>query len=725
MKRILACRLKLLMLVAITGNVFFPVNAGEGMWLPLLLDSLNYKDMQEKGLRLSPGEIYNINHSSLKDAVVIFGGGCTGELISPEGLLITNHHCGYSRIQAHSTVEKDYLTNGFWAGSLREELPNPGLNVTFLVRMEDVTEKVLDGVTETMAEADRTQLISNKVNSIRQEAVEGTHYQAEVKPFYFGKAYYLFVYEVYKDVRLVGTPPESIGRFGGDTDNWIWPRHTGDFSLFRIYAGKDNKPADYSPDNVPFKPKKYLNISMNGVREGDFTMILGYPGRTDQYLTSDALEMIALKALPAKIDIRTERLNALQDEMARGPENRLRYASKYVGISNAWKKWIGVTNGVERSGAVDNKKKTEDAFEKWAAELPADPEGYATLMDEFSRLYNIYKPLYLAYDIGSEMLSALELSSLINRSQTMFFGMADSSAQSRKIITDKIITMGDNYFNNGALEIDRRILPSLLRIYYENTDQAFQPDFYATIRKEYSGDYQQYVNDLFEKSFYTNQARYNKLFSKSGKAVSKKLSDDPLTNVYREFLMALRADAYGKLDSLNREINKLYRKYVTGLQAMDTAKLFYPDANFTMRLTYGKVEGYVPADAVYYDWYSTLDGIIEKEDTAVADYHVPVKLKEVYVQDDTAPYAIDGKVPVCFIASNHTSGGNSGSPVLDANGNLVGINFDRNWEGTVSDYAYDPEICRNISLDIRYVLFIIDKVADADWLLDELTLIKN
>jgi hypothetical protein len=713
--------LMLLMTVVIARTIL----AGEGMWNLLLLDSLNYDDMQKKGLRLQPEDIFSLSQASLKDAVVIFGRGCTGEVISPDGLVITNHHCGYSRIQAHSKVENDYLTNGFWAGSKAEELSNPGLEVSFLVRIEDVTGKILADIPESLPESERTMLVAKKATALEQEAIVGTHYEAEIKAFYFGKSYYLFVYEVFTDVRLVGAPPETIGRFGGDTDNWIWPRHTGDFALFRIYADTNNNPAPYSPDNLPYKPKKYLNISVDGVKEGDFTMVLGYPGRTDEYLTSDGLRMIAQKSLPAKIEMRTLRLKALEEEMAKGPEARLRYTGRYVSVSNAWKKWIGVTKGVERSDALKMKGFFEQGFDRWAEGLADDPMGYASLMDRFQFLYTLYEPLYLSSDLGHEMLNSLELSDMVDDVQSRFYTMEDSSSQYKKIALQKIIQSGRSFFKSNAAVIDHRIMARLMEIYAQNVAQKYHPDFYGQVIKEYKGDYNAYADIIFDQSAFTDSTRFSKLFTKSPATIRKKLENDPLVIFYRDFSRTLMMEVYKKADSLNLELNRLYRTYLSGMMIQDTSRILYPDANFTMRLAYGKVEGYQSSDAINYRYYTTLGGIMEKENPEIADYRVPEKLKDLFRNRDFGPYASNGQLPVCFIASNHTSGGNSGSPVFNAKGNLIGINFDRNWEGTVSDYAYDPAICRNITLDIRYVLFVIDKVAEADWLIDELTILKN
>jgi hypothetical protein len=705
--------------------IFMPARPGEGMWIPLLTDSLKLEEMQQQGFTLGVEEIYSVNHASLKDAVVIFGGGCTGELISPDGLVITNHHCGYSRIQAHSTVEHNYLKNGFWAASRNEELPNPGLTVTFLVSMKDVTKQALEGVNDSLPEAERSRRVRDNENRIEKRAAEGNNYNVEVKSFFFGRAFYLFVYEIYKDVRLVGAPPESIGRFGGDTDNWIWPRHSGDFSLFRIYAGRDNLPAEYSPDNVPYKPRKYLKLSLDGVKEGDFTMILGYPGRTDEYLTSGALDLIAVRTLPAKVEMRTLRLNSLQKLMERSDELRLRFAAKYFNISNSWKKWKGVTLGVERSDATHAREAQELEFTGWAEKQSSPEPGYSNLMDRFRQTYDLYRPLFLANDLGSEFLSSVDIFSLANSCLSQYYPLVDSSGSYVASAIAKLKKTGSSFFRSGFLETDRQILPDLLRIYAAHTSVTYHPEVYRTIRDEYNNDYSAYTAHLFGTSLFTDSVRFKRLMKKSPKVIHRILWTDPLTALYRDFNHILLFKTYDRLDSLNLVLNRLYREYMGGLMAMDPHHTFYPDANFTMRLTFGKVEGYRAADAVEYGFTTTLDGVMEKEDQNIADYHVSPELKEAYQKHDFGNWSVSGKIPVCFIASNHTSGGNSGSPVLNAHGELIGVNFDRNWEGTVSDYVYDPAVCRNISLDIRYILFIIDKVAHASWLLDEMTLVHH
>jgi hypothetical protein len=715
---------RLLLYISVFVFQTFSASGGEGMWLPMHIDSLKLQEMQRLGLALGAGEIYSTEHPSLKDAVVIFGNGCTGEVISPDGLVITNYHCGFSRVQQHSTVEKNFVTDGYWAASRDKELPNPGLTVAFLIRMEEVTSVALAGLKESLTEQERNSIIARNVAGIQKKATEGYGYNSEVKSFFFGTRYFLFVYEVFTDVRLVGAPSETIGKFGGDTDNWIWPRHTGDFSLFRIYAGKDNRPADYSPDNVPYKPVKYLPLCLDGVKEGDFTMVIGYPGRTDEYLTSQGLNLVANKSLPAKVEMRNLRLEALKNEMAKSPAFRLRYGAKYYSISNAWKKWIGVTKGVERSDAIRLKQNQEEKFAGWIKSDPSK-ERYASVLPGLTNTYDRYEPLFMANDLGNEFLNSVELFTLAKNALSNYYSLVDSSRSYNRTAMKKLSDSGKGFFRSGAENIDRYILPGLLRIYAENTNEKFHPDLYKEIREKYNNNYQAYTDHVFQTSLFTDSIRFKKLLKKSPKVIHKELWADPVPSMYREFVHMLLFNVHGKTDSLERDLTSLYRKYITGLMAMDSGRVFYPDANFTMRIAFGKVEGYKSRDAVSYTSTSFLDGVMEKEDENVSDYKVFPKLKEIYEEHDFGRWQVNGKVPACFIASNHTSGGNSGSPVLNGNGELIGINFDRNWEGTVSDYVYNPAICRNISLDVRYVLFIIDKVANASWLMDELTLVQH
>ena len=692
---------------------------GEGLWIPLLIDSLNYHDLQQKGLQLNADEIYSVNNGSLKDAVVMFGNGCTGGLVSDRGLLITNYHCGYSRIQSLSTVERNYLTDGFWADSRERELPNPGLTVSFLVRIENVTDQALSGIDELQPEAERIEKVTYNISKIKKLAVANTHYDSEVKPFFFGKEYYLFVYEVFRDIRLVAAPPSAIGRFGGDTDNWIWPRHTGDFSLFRIYAGTDNLPASYSPENVPYKPRKFLTVSVSGVDEGDFTMVLGYPGRTDEYLTSYGLSMIAEKLLPAKIEMRTLRLNALQEEMEKSPAAYLKYTAQYNNISNSWKKWIGVTKGVKRSDALNNKRNQEQLFARWTAADKSGRPEYTQLMERFASIYSVYEPLYLANELGNECMNSFQLFGFARKLQPLFSTLKDSSLAAKKKAVDRLSNMGRNFLASEAVQIDRKIMADILRIYGVHVDPKYHPGTLALASQQYNGDYWAYTDFLFNSSVITDSTRFTKLMKKKPSKIAASLINDPVVSLQRDFGQAIAYQVYGILDSFNLELNRLYRSYISARMQMDSGKIFYADANSTMRLAYGRAEGYNGADAVQYNYMTTLDGVIEKEGKDMAEYTVIPELRALYDTREYGRFAADGRMPVCFIASNHTSGGNSGSPVLNCRGELVGINFDRNWEGTVSDYVYDPAVCRNICLDIRYVLFVIDKIGKAPWILDE------
>ncbi len=703
------------------SRIAFPA---EGMWIPLLIEKFHIEEMREQGFRLSADDIYSINKACLKDAVVLFGNGCTGEVISPEGLLLTNHHCGYGKIQSHSSVENDYLTDGFWAYSKDEELPNPGLSVSFLVRMEDVTEKVLGNLDEITNEKQRQLKIAQRIRNIKDKSTQGTHYIADIKPFYFGKEYYLFIYEKFTDVRLVGAPPSSIGKFGGDTDNWMWPRHTGDFSLFRIYADSENKPADYSPDNVPYTPKKYLNLSVKGIKENDFTMILGYPARTEEYLTSEELKLIVKESLPRKIELRNIRLNSMKKAMEESPEIRIKYASKYASISNAWKKWIGEIKGIERFNAIEKKIKLEADFTQWLNDNPEYKEQYGKLLPEFTQIYKQLKPYYIANDFGNEAVLGVELLDFISNFFKSLDFISNTDEVEMKKSLDALKKQAVIFFANYEIEIDKKIFPKMLESFYTNVDKQFHPEFFNRIMKKYKGDYKKFTDDIYEKSIFANQEKLIEILDKFALDDIKEILNDPAFQVYISFSNIFSTKVYPTYENLTKELENLYDDYLEALMLMQPGKLFYPDANHTMRLTYGKIQGYSPANAIDYYYLTTLKGVMEKDNPEIYDYDVPDKLKDLFEKKDFGPYTQNGSMPVCFIASNHTSGGNSGSPVLNADGYLIGVNFDRNWEGTMSDYMYDPSMCRNISLDIRYVLFIIEKFAEAHNLIKELTIIN-
>ena len=684
------------------------LRADEGMWIPLLIKE-RIADMQKNGFKLTAEDVYSINQACLKDAIVHFGGGCTGEIISDKGLLITNHHCGYSQIQSHSTVEHDYLRDGFWAKTMADELPNPRLSVRFLVSIEDVTDKVLNSYKAGMSEEERAKIVSDNSRTIEAKAIENTHYTARVEQFYYGNQYFLFVYESYNDVRLVGAPPSSIGKFGGDTDNWMWPRHTGDFSLFRIYAGKDNKPAEYSKDNVPFKPKKSLVISTKGVNEGDFTMVYGYPGRTQEYLHSAAISYIEMSN-PHKIAMRTLRLNIQSEEMNKSQAVRIQYSSKNSGVSNSWKKWQGETLGLKKKRVVESKMAFEKEFAAWAANKPA----YKGLLDRLATLYKEQESYSYANDFHSEAIAANEI---IRLSNTVVSAIARNSRMTPEVSANNIRGTLEPFYKDYYMPIDKKSFVALLDYYDKHAIEKFKPQLFKEWLSKY-GSASGIADYVFGNSIYTTKEKAMKALENG---VDEALfRNDPAFIFFTAFNDILTKDISPRLREINTELNLLYRTYMQGQMEFQKDVTFYPDANSTLRITYGKVNGYTPADAVYYQPVSTLTGVMQKDNPEIFDYDIPQKLRDIYANKDFGKWNTDGTVPVCFIASNHTSGGNSGSPVLNDKGELIGVNFDRVWEGTMSDLAYDPEICRNISLDIRYALFVIDKLAGATHLLDEM-----
>ncbi|UOQ51941.1 S46 family peptidase [Hymenobacter cellulosivorans] len=718
-----------LALLALSLLSFVPAaRADEGMWLPLLLKQLNEADMQSKGLKLTAEQIYSVNQGSLKDAVVQFGGGCTGEIISDQGLLLTNHHCGYSQIQQHSSVEKDYLTNGYWAMNRDQELPNPGLTATFIVRMEDVTSQVLAGVpTGNIAEADREKMVQTNIARVAQAAVQNTHYEAFIRPFYNGNEYYMFVTEVFEDIRLVGAPPSSIGKFGGDTDNWAWPRHTGDFSIFRIYAGPDNKPAAYSKDNKPFKPRHHLPISLNGIKPGDFTLVFGFPGRTNEYLTSWGVDEVYSLSNPAKIKVRDAKLRLLDQDMKASDKVRIQYAAKYASIANYWKKWIGETRGLKKLDAVNRKKEQEAKFTQWAQQgNEAQKAAYGPLLPELEKNYRAVRDYTLARDYVTEAAMGVELLAHAN-SLLPLLDLAEKKAPAADVATavGKAKKGIVGFFRNYSLSTDQKVAAALLPLYAEGTPRALLPAYVQNLQKQYAGKtgWATYVSSLYTKSRLTTEASTQTVLDEVGQGNVKALADDPAVQLIRAIITNYRANILPNYTTYTDNITLLQRTYVAGLRQMQTDRKFYPDANSTLRVAYGQVATYEPADGVKYDYYTTLDGIMEKADPTNPDFEVPARLAELYKNKDYGPYAQNGTVPVAFIATNHTTGGNSGSPVINGNGELIGTNFDRNWEGTMSDIMFDPDRVRNITLDVRYMLFVVDKYAGAGHLVKEMTLV--
>jgi len=712
----------ILVFVLLTGKTI----AHEGMWIPLFLGEYNEAQMKEMGLKISAEDIYSINHSSLKDAIVIFGGGCTGELISDQGLVLTNHHCGYGAIQEHSSIEHDYLTNGFWAMSKEEELPNPGLSVTFLKKMSEVTEEVLKGVKDGMSEKDRSELVSENIKKLKEANAMDNGVKVVIKPFFMGNRYFMFLYEVYTDIRLVGAPPSNIGKFGGDTDNWMWPRHTGDFSMFRIYANENNEPAKYSKDNVPYKPKKHLEISLKGVEKDDFTFVYGYPGRTQEYLISDKVKMITEAENPVKIKLRGIRLNVMKAAQEDDPKVRIQYARKVASIANGWKKWQGENKGIKRMEAISKKNKLENEMQYWLKEDDAMFDKYGTVITDYRKLYQELTPWMVQYQYYREAGMGIEVVSFASRFRKLLELMKEETPDEALIAEEKenLKSVMDRFYKDYYQPIDETIAVELLEEYYVGLQETHLPTEFDVIKKKYKNDFKKYVSHLFGHTVFVNPQALADLLTKSDKKVLYTLEKDPAYQMANS-LNAKYKEIKETIISLSSDLKALDRKYMQMQMDYQPNKVFYPDANFTLRVAYGKVDGYQPRDAVRYEHFTTLEGIIEKENPNIYDYVVEKQLKELYQNKDYGPYANkNGEMNVCFTASNHTTGGNSGSPVFNAYGHLIGINFDRNWEGTMSDIVYDPDQCRNITLDIRYCLFIIDKYAGASHLVDEMTLVK-
>ena len=693
--------------------------ADEGMWLPSLI-SERIGDMQEKGFRLGAEDIYSINQASLKDAVVLFGRGCTGELISAEGLLLTNHHCGYAQIQKHSSVEHDYLRDGFWAMTRQEELPNEGLTVRFLEKMEDVTGKVLGGYREEMSPRQRDSLVeANSRILIREAEAGGKGLKASVESLYYGNQYFLFLYREYSDIRLVGAPPSSIGKFGGDTDNWMWPRHTGDFSIFRIYAGKDNYPAPYSPDNVPYTPKRFFRISTGGISEGDFTFIYGFPGSTREYIMSSGVRYISEISDPMKIGLRTLRLGIQEKYMDMSQEVRIKYASKNAGVANAWKKWQGESGGIRRLGTVRQKQEFEERFSRWA-----ENTVYGPVLHKLDSLYSALEPYMYTLEYCSESALTVELCNFAGKiarlSESLRNGAPDAADSLAQDFREKVAVAAGAFYKDYYLPIDKESFIAVMDAFGRDIDDGFKPECFKEGIARY-GSAAGWADEIFGRSVFTDSSRVMALTA----ADSSLIAADPAAVFAKGFREWYTSTLYPVCRRLESEISLLYRTYMKGLMEFMPDKTFYPDANLTLRVAYGRVEGYSPADGIWYEPVSTLEGIMEKDNPGIYDYNVPQRLRDVHASGDYGRWTItDSKggttVPVCFLATNHTSGGNSGSPVINADGDLAGINFDRVWEGTMSDIVYDPEFCRNISLDIRYVLFIIEKVAGAGHLLEEM-----
>ena len=697
--------------------------ADEGMWLPQLLEKLNESRMKSLGMKISAKDIYSINNGSLKDAIVSFGGFCTGSVISGSGLVLTNHHCGFGAIQSHSSIQKNYIRDGFWASNYNEELLNPGLFATFIIRIDDVSSKVLNGVNSSMDEKERQSVIDKNINEIKKSAKKEDTQDVFIRGFFEANQYYMFTTETFNDVRLVGAPPSAIGNFGKDSDNWMWPRHTGDFSLFRIYADKNNKPAAYSKDNIPYKAKKALNISINGIKEGDFTMIYGFPGRTNEYLYSAAVKQIVELSDPAKINIRTKALEVIDGFMRTDEQIKIQYAAKYASISNAWKKWQGEVLGLTRTKAVEKKKRYEKDFQNKVLANPQLKLKYGDIISNLDNSYNEIESYSLARDYYSEIISRIEIFTIaanLNTLVTAFEKDGQPGFDRRlPLVTDNL----NKIYKGFNSKVDQKLFEALMEIYV-NQPGKFSSEYVVEKLKADQSNYNLFATNFYKETSITDSTSTLNLLEKSSVEIITRIKEMQAVKMFVNIQNAYQQSVQAKVNDLQNEINKLQRIYMQAQIEVFKNKTFYPDANSTLRLTYGKVNGYKPADGMRYEYYTDLDGVMEKYKPGDYEFDVPEKLRELYAKKDYGPYGKNGKMPVCFLATNHTTGGNSGSPVFDAYGNLIGLNFDRVWEGTMSDINYDPSLCRNIQVDIRYVLFIIDKFAGAENLIKELKIVK-
>lgn len=690
------------------------VRADEGMWIPVLLQR-NEAEMQAMGMKITADDIFSINHSSMKDAVVLFGGGCTGEIVSDQGLLLTNHHCGFDWIQKHSTIEHDYLTDGFWAMTLEEELPCPGLTAKMLRYMEDVTDKVLVGITDQTTDEERAKIITENIKNIKESAQKDNKYKVTVESFYIGNQYFLMYNEIFDDIRMVGAPPSNIGKFGGDTDNWVWPRHTGDFSIFRIY--KDGK---------PYKPDYHFTISLKGVQEGDFTFVFGYPARTNEYLPAVAVDQEANVVYPVVVDLRTQILDIYNKYQEKDPKVRLQYASKHAGLGNGWKKWMGVIEGIRNFNGIEKKKAFEEAYINWCQETRARMK-YLHALRDFDPVYEEYEKYRMATTYLTEAGLSIELLDFAANFAKLAEVTKDTPQEEIDEQINDLRQATTVFFKDYYQPIDEEVALTMLTAYRANQPEDFRPEILNEIDKKFKGDVKAYVDYLFGKTILTSEEKVNKFLDEFKPSKVKKLAKDPAVVAVNSMMDFYVENVMPKSRECNTKINDLRRVYMEGQMKMIPEvypeKRLYPDANFTLRVTYGKVGGFKPKDAVTYGYFTTLDGIMQKENPDIYDYVVTERLHELYDAKDYGRYADkDGTMHVAFIAGNHTTGGNSGSPILNAEGKLLGLNFDRTWEGTMSDLIYDPSICKNISVDIRYVLFLIDKYAGCTRLIDEMTI---
>lgn len=699
-----------------------PALAHEGMWLPTLLKAVE-GDMRTEGLQITAEDIYSVNQGSLKDAVVLFGGGCTAEVVSMQGLILTNHHCGYGFIQQHSSMEHNYLRDGFRAATLADELPSAGLTATFIIRMEDVTGRIVPYIpAEVNGNEARNEVVAALAEPIVKEAIAGTHYQAVVRPFNYGNSYFLIVSETFRDVRLVAAPPAAIGKFGGDTDNWVWPRHTGDFSVFRIYAGPGNVPADPAEGNAPFVPRHSLPIAMDGVQAGDFAMIFGFPGSTQRYLPSFAVDQVVNVIDPLRIGMRTASLNVIDAAMLGSEKAKLQYAGKQSRISNGWKKWKGEVQGLKALDAVGVKEELEREFAKRAA--GTEHEG---VPGQLAALYAEYLPYAKARELYVEMVYVgPEFLRFADGYRKLALRHGELRQQGRlEAELQRLRTGAQGYFKNYIPQVDRDVFKALLPVYRSHAVAGLSPGELDVIDTRYGGSTDRYAEAVFDRSLFTDSVRLYRALGHFSPKVAKQMAKDPAFQLVGFFTGHFMDHVRPRHAELSDSMETAMRTWTRGLAVLFPEKSWWPDANSTLRLSYGKVEGAEPRDGISYRPFTTLEGIMEKQDPADPDFEVPQKLIDLYRAKDYGRYGADGDMPVCFLSSLHTTGGNSGSPVLNGRGELIGINFDRMWESTMSDILFDPDKCRNISVDVRYVLFVLDKYLGATRLIDEMELVSH
>jgi hypothetical protein len=687
-----------------------------GMWVPSLLEGMNEQEMQLLGSKMTAKDIYDVNNSSLKDAIAHFGGGCTSEIISPNGLLLTNHHCGYGVIQSHSSVDHDYLKDGFWAMSYEEELPNESLSATFIKRIDDVTTQVFEGISDDMDEAEKMKIVNQNILKVNKEVQKEEWQDSYVRSFYKGNQYLLFVTEEYTDVRLVGAPPTSIGKFGADTDNWMWPRHTGDFSMFRVYADANNRPAKYSKDNVPYKPAHYLPISLDGVEERDFTMVFGFPGRTNEYLPAIAVDQIVNVLNPAKIEVRDNALKIIDSYMRKDADIKIKYASKFASTANYWKKWIGENQGIHQTKAIDIKKAEEVEFSKIVAEK--DLVGYSTLLSDFEKLYKEIESVSLARDYWIEIAYRnVELLGVTFKVYQLEQAYLKGGEQAFESARQNILGGLEGTYKNYSATVDKPVFEKLVALYAAKTPTEFVPGNMKNV------DFSKLANDIYATSKLTSFDGAKELLSGKPADVIKKINADKAYKFGKELHSIFYNQLEPKFQALNLQIEALQKEYIKALMEVFPNKRFFPDANSTLRVNYGMAQGYSPKDGVTYTTKTYLKGVMEKYVPGDYEFDVPQKLQDLYHAKDYGQYGENGKMPVNVLSTNHMTGGNSGSPIVDGNGNLIGLAFDTTWEGTMSDLYFDADIVRSIMVDIRYVLFIIDKYAGAKNLIEEMTLV--